>query len=48
MYFDNEKPALKQQIQAEFDKNAGKKPPAPTKGPIKKSDSSDANTEDGY
>nr|XP_029730104.1 protein mini spindles-like isoform X2 [Aedes albopictus] len=32
MFFENEKPALKQQIQAEFDKCAGQKPPAPTRG----------------
>ncbi|XP_062564823.1 protein mini spindles isoform X2 [Armigeres subalbatus] len=32
MFFENEKPALKQQIQAEFDKCAGQKPPAATRG----------------
>lgn len=32
MFFENEKPALKQQIQAEFDKCVGQKPPAPTRG----------------
>lgn len=32
MFFDNEKPALKQQIQIEFDKNSGQKPPAATRG----------------
>ncbi|XP_058466116.1 protein mini spindles isoform X3 [Malaya genurostris] len=32
MFFENEKPALKQQIQAEFEKCAGQKPPAPTRG----------------
>lgn len=32
MFFENEKPALKQQIQTEFDKCAGQKPPAPTRG----------------
>lgn len=32
MFFDNEKPALKQQIQTEFDKNVGQKPIAPTRG----------------
>lgn len=32
MFFDGEKPALKQQIQAEFDKNADQKPPKPTRG----------------
>lgn len=38
MFFDNEKPALKQQIQAEFDRNAGQKPPKPTRGSSKASD----------
>lgn len=37
MFFDNEKPALKQQIQAEFDKNADQKPPKPTRGANKSS-----------
>ncbi|KAL7034397.1 hypothetical protein ACKWTF_007947 [Chironomus riparius] len=32
MFFDNEKPALKQQIQLEFDKNSGQKAPASTRG----------------
>ncbi|XP_055533540.1 protein mini spindles isoform X2 [Wyeomyia smithii] len=32
VYFENEKPALKQQIQTEFDKYAGLKPPPITKG----------------
>lgn len=32
MFFDSEKPALKQQIQTEFDKFAGQKPPAATRG----------------
>lgn len=31
-FFENEKPALKQQIQAEFDKQANQKPPAATRG----------------
>lgn len=35
MFFENEKPALKAQIQTEFDKNVGEKPPKPTRG-IKK------------
>lgn len=30
-YFDSEKPALRQQIQTEFDKNANIKPTPPTK-----------------
>lgn len=33
--FENEKPALKQQITAEFDKCFGKKPPEPTRGVAK-------------
>jgi cytoskeleton-associated protein 5 len=33
MFFDNEKPALKQQIQTEFDKFAGQRPSVPTRGP---------------
>lgn len=45
MLFDNEKPALKQQIQAEFDKNADQKPPKPTRG-VNKSSSSSTVTEE--
>lgn len=32
MFFDNEKPALKSQIQTEFSKNLGEKPPKPSRG----------------
>uniref|UniRef100_A0A182N2B8 transketolase n=1 Tax=Anopheles dirus TaxID=7168 RepID=A0A182N2B8_9DIPT len=32
MFFDSEKPALKQQIMAEFERCAGQKPSAPTRG----------------
>jgi cytoskeleton-associated protein 5 len=32
MLFDGEKPALLQQIDAEFEKVQGQKPPAPTRG----------------
>ncbi|XP_061510441.1 protein mini spindles isoform X3 [Anopheles gambiae] len=32
MFFDSEKPALKQQIMAEFERCAGQKPPAPVRG----------------
>ncbi|XP_037921963.1 protein mini spindles isoform X4 [Hermetia illucens] len=46
MFFDSEKPALKQQIQAEFDKNAGQKPPAPTRGVKKTASSSSINDDD--
>lgn len=45
MFFDNEKPALKQQIQAEFDKNADQKPPKPIRGANKSSSSSSINDE---
>ncbi|XP_017478345.1 PREDICTED: cytoskeleton-associated protein 5 isoform X2 [Rhagoletis zephyria] len=36
MFFENEKPALKSQIQTELDKSAGEKPPKPVRG-VKKS-----------
>lgn len=32
MFFDSEKNTIKQQIQAEFQKNASQKPPKPTRG----------------
>ncbi|KAH8294844.1 hypothetical protein KR018_003531 [Drosophila ironensis] len=32
MFFDSEKPALKSQIQAEYDKNLNEKPPKPVRG----------------
>lgn len=32
MFFDSEKNTIKQQIQAEFQKNATQKPPKPTRG----------------
>ncbi|XP_075144910.1 msps cytoskeleton-associated protein 5 isoform X3 [Haematobia irritans] len=51
MFFDGEKPALKSQIQVEFDKNVGEKPPKPIRG-VKKSagngasgDGADADTD---
>lgn len=37
MLFENEKPALKAQIQNEFDKNVGEKPPKPIRGSSKSS-----------
>ncbi|GAB0097358.1 protein mini spindles [Sergentomyia squamirostris] len=49
MFFDGEKPALKQQIFAEFEKNNDQKPPAPTRG-VKKSSSKGSisdNEDDG-
>lgn len=50
MLFDNEKPTLKQSIQAEFDKNAGQNPPAPIRGPavsMKKASSPDNDDDMG-
>lgn len=32
MFFESEKNTIKQQIQAEFQKNASQKPPKPTRG----------------
>lgn len=32
MFFEGEKNTIKQQIQAEFQKNASQKPPKPTRG----------------
>lgn len=43
MFFDGEKPALKQQIQAEFDKNADQKPPKPIRGLKASSSNSSVN-----
>ena len=39
MFFENEKPALKQQIEQECDKHNGESPPTPTRGPKVKSGS---------
>ncbi|XP_053677299.1 protein mini spindles [Anopheles nili] len=46
MFFDSEKPALKQQIMAEFERCAGQKPPAPTRGAIAKTASSGGDDEE--
>ena len=46
MFFENEKPALKQQIQTEFDKYAGQKPPAPTRGDLTTSKNSTPSNDD--
>uniref|UniRef100_A0A182MWU9 TOG domain-containing protein n=1 Tax=Anopheles culicifacies TaxID=139723 RepID=A0A182MWU9_9DIPT len=46
MFFDNEKPALKQQIMAEFERCAGQKPPAPVRGAIAKSASTGGDDDD--
>uniref|UniRef100_A0A182NZM0 TOG domain-containing protein n=1 Tax=Anopheles epiroticus TaxID=199890 RepID=A0A182NZM0_9DIPT len=46
MFFDNEKPALKQQIMAEFERCAGQKPPAPTRGAGAKAASAGGDDED--
>lgn len=43
MFFDNEKPALKQQIQAEFDKNAGQPAPKPARGVTKSNSKNSVN-----
>ncbi|XP_049292206.1 protein mini spindles isoform X4 [Anopheles funestus] len=46
MFFDNEKPALKQQIMAEFERCAGQKPPSPTRGASAKSPSAGGDDDD--
>uniref|UniRef100_A0A8B9HUE7 Cytoskeleton associated protein 5 n=1 Tax=Astyanax mexicanus TaxID=7994 RepID=A0A8B9HUE7_ASTMX len=50
MFFEDEKPALLSQIDAEFEKMQGQSPPAPTRGQTKKGaeeDGEDAYEEDG-
>ncbi|KAF7272697.1 hypothetical protein GWI33_014546, partial [Rhynchophorus ferrugineus] len=42
VFFENEKPALRDQINAEFDKYEGKTPPTPTRGAVAKSASSNS------
>ncbi|XP_017091916.2 protein mini spindles isoform X2 [Drosophila bipectinata] len=44
MFFDSEKPALKSQIQVEFDKNVGEKPPKPVRGVQKTSGGGASNS----
>ncbi|XP_033245413.1 protein mini spindles isoform X4 [Drosophila miranda] len=46
MFFDGEKPALKVQIQTEFDKNVGEKPPRPVRG-AQRGSGGGAGTPDG-
>ncbi|XP_034663855.1 protein mini spindles isoform X2 [Drosophila subobscura] len=46
MFFDSEKPALKSQIQTEFDKNVGEKPPRPVRG-AQRGSGGGASTPDG-
>lgn len=46
MFFDGEKTALKSQIQTEFDKNVGEKPPKPIRG-VKKSGGASRASADG-
>uniref|UniRef100_A0A182SXJ2 TOG domain-containing protein n=1 Tax=Anopheles maculatus TaxID=74869 RepID=A0A182SXJ2_9DIPT len=46
MFFDNEKPALKQQIMAEFERCAGQKPPPATRGTIPKAGTGGADDDD--
>lgn len=43
MFFDAEKPAIKQQIQSEFDKNSGQKAPIPKRGPAAKAKSASSD-----
>uniref|UniRef100_A0A1I8P7A2 TOG domain-containing protein n=1 Tax=Stomoxys calcitrans TaxID=35570 RepID=A0A1I8P7A2_STOCA len=45
MFFDSEKPALRSQIQVEFDKNVGEKPPKPIRG-VKKAGGASAASAD--
>lgn len=47
MFFDNEKPALKQQIDVEFNKYYNEKPPAPTRGLNKEKSASADNLHEG-
>ncbi|KRG01671.1 protein mini spindles isoform X3 [Drosophila mojavensis] len=46
LFFDGEKPALKSQIQAEFNKNLGEKPPRPVRGVTSSANLEDANDDD--
>ncbi|XP_036673336.2 protein mini spindles isoform X6 [Drosophila suzukii] len=46
MFFDSEKPALKSQIQVEFDKNVGEKPPKPVRGVQRSSGGAAGNSPD--
>ncbi|XP_032578814.1 protein mini spindles isoform X4 [Drosophila sechellia] len=46
MFFDSEKPALKSQIQVEFDKNVGEKPPKPIRGVQRSSGGTAGNSPD--
>nr|NP_732105.2 mini spindles, isoform C [Drosophila melanogaster]Q9VEZ3.3 RecName: Full=Protein mini spindles [Drosophila melanogaster]AAF55269.3 mini spindles, isoform C [Drosophila melanogaster]AAY84896.1 LP04448p [Drosophila melanogaster] len=46
MFFDSEKPALKSQIQVEFDKNVGEKPPKPVRGVQRSSGGTAGNSPD--
>jgi cytoskeleton-associated protein 5 len=46
IFFDNEKPALKQQINNEIEKYAGQKPPPPCRGISKSSSKSSVNNND--
>ncbi|XP_070073685.1 protein mini spindles isoform X6 [Drosophila takahashii] len=46
MFFDSEKPALKSQIQVEFDKNVGEKPPKPVRGVQRSSGGTSPDNED--
>ncbi|XP_078586786.1 cytoskeleton-associated protein 5-like isoform X6 [Branchiostoma floridae x Branchiostoma japonicum] len=47
IFFEDEKPALLQQIDAEIEKMSGEKPPAPTRGLRKKSEGEEGGDEEG-
>lgn len=48
MFFDSEKPALKQQIMQEFEKYAGQKAPPPSRGVSKSSSKASFGNDDDY
>ncbi|XP_078670186.1 cytoskeleton-associated protein 5-like isoform X3 [Branchiostoma floridae x Branchiostoma belcheri] len=47
VFFEDEKPALLQQIDAEIEKMSGEKPPAPTRGVRKRSEGEEGGEEEG-
>ncbi|XP_066276419.1 cytoskeleton-associated protein 5-like isoform X5 [Branchiostoma lanceolatum] len=47
IFFEDEKPALLQQIDAEIEKMSGEKPPAPTRGLRRKSEGEEGGEEEG-
>ncbi|XP_017785300.1 PREDICTED: cytoskeleton-associated protein 5 [Nicrophorus vespilloides] len=46
MFLENEKPALREQINQEFDKHENEKPPAPTRGIVKSASSNSLDAEE--